>query len=350
MPAIPLIDLSADPAATLARRIDDALCGAGFFGITGHGVPQAVVDAAFAAGHGFFALAEADKARWHIDGWPLKRGFDPIGWQSLDPGQPPDVKESFYLGEESIGPNQWPDEALVPGFRAAMTAYSAQMQALARRLMGLFEAALALPAGHFEAFMHQPTCTTRLLHYPPQPATAAPGQIGCGAHTDWGALTLLAQDDAGGLQVQDKTGAWLDVPPQPGALVVNIGDMMQRWTNDRWPSTLHRVINRHVHNGTSRDRWSIAYFFDLDADSVIEPLPSCVSSTNPARYGPITAGEHLVEMYRRTTVSRPVDAGRAVGREDLPQRHAGPAAGGPDHRRGEFVTLLGPSAAARARC
>jgi len=297
--SVPLIDLSEGTPAQQARRIDDALCSAGFFGIAGHGVAAPVVSGAFDAGHRFFGLAQADKERWHIDRSALKRGFDPIGWQSLDPGQPPDVKESFYLGVEALGPNPWPGEPWVPGFRAACEAYSTAMEALARRLMGLFEQALALPAGHFDSFMRHPTCTTRLLHYPPQPAQAAPGQIGCGAHTDWGALTLLAQDDAGGLQVQLKDGTWADVPPVPGAFVVNIGDMMQRWTNDRWLSTMHRVINRR--SGT--DRWSIAYFFDLDAESVIEPLPSCVSAANPARHAPITAGEHLIEMYRRTTVA-----------------------------------------------
>jgi len=303
---LPLIDLAVDTPQAQAQRIDAALRETGFFAVTQHGVPAALIDAAFDAGHRFFALPEDVKQRWHIDRWPLRRGFDPIGWQALDPTQPPDVKESFYTGVEAIGPNQWPDEALVPGFRnealvpgfrTAVDAYATAMEALARRLMGLFEIALALPRGHFDAFMRHPTCTTRLLHYPPQPVLAAPGQIGCGAHTDWGALTLLAQDDAGGLQVQ-TAGGWIDVPPTPGALIVNIGDMTQRWTNDRWRSTMHRVINKR----SWRDRWSIAYFFDLDADAAIVPLPSCVDADNPARYGPITAGEHLAEMYRRTTV------------------------------------------------
>jgi isopenicillin N synthase-like dioxygenase len=296
--SLPLIDLAALPPAGAARAIDEALVHDGFFAVVGHGVPVETCAAAFDASRRFFALGEADKRRWHIDGWPLKRGFDPIGWQSLDPGMPPDVKESFYLGVEAIGPNQWPDEALVPGFRAAMTAYAAAMEALARRLMALFEAAIGLPAGHFDDYMRHPTCTTRLLHYPPQPVDAAPGQIGCGAHTDWGALTLLAQDDAGGLQVQRADGGWLDVALVPGAFVVNVGDMMQRWTNDRWRSTMHRVINR----ASGRDRFSIAYFFDLDAEAVIVPLAACTGAGRPARYPPITAGEHLAEMYRRTTV------------------------------------------------
>jgi isopenicillin N synthase-like dioxygenase len=295
---VPLIDLCAAPAPLLARRIDAALRESGFFVLRGHGVAPDVVRAAFDAGKGFFALPQAVKERWHIDGWPLKRGFDPIGWQSLDPGQPPDVKESFYLGVESIGPNQWPDDALLPRFRDACNAYSAALDALARRLMALFESALELDPGYFDSFMRHPTITTRLLHYPPQPARAAPGQIGCGAHTDWGALTLLAQDDAGGLQVQTPDGEWIDATPMPDTFVVNVGDMTQRWTNDRWRSTPHRVINKY----SGRDRYSIAYFFDLDAQARIEPLPSCVSAQHPARYAPITAGEHLVEMYRRTTV------------------------------------------------
>ena len=322
--AVPVVDLAQGTAATQAAVLDAALREHGFFAVVNHGVDANAVAAAFDAGHRFFALDEATKRRWHIDGWEerapktpqaasapqggvqalgrpgglLKRGFDPVGWQALDPTQPPDIKESFYLGVEAIGPNQWPDEALLPGFRAACEAYSAAMRALAGRLLGLFELALGLPAGHFDAFTRHPTCTTRLLHYPPQPATAAPGQIGCGAHTDWGALTLLAQSDAGGLQVQHAQGHWLDVPPLPGAYVVNIGDMMQRWTNDRWRSTVHRVVNRFG----GRERWSIAYFFDLDAEANILPLPTCVSAQRPARYGPITAGEHLVAMYKKTTV------------------------------------------------
>ena len=225
---VPLIDLAAADEAALALCIDAALREAGFFAIVGHGVPASLRAEVFAASQRFFTLPEAEKARTHIDLAPGKRGFDPVGWQSLDVGQPPDLKESFYLGSEHLGLNQWPDEAAVPGFRAACEAWSAAMQALSRRLMGLFARALTLPPGYFDAYMTDPTCTTRLLHYPPQPA-AAPGQIGCGAHTDWGALTLLAQDEAGGLQVQRPDGSWFDIAPladRPEALIVNSGDML----------------------------------------------------------------------------------------------------------------------------
>ncbi len=321
---VPLIDLSTGDDASLARRIDVALRECGFLALVGHDVPQAVIDAAFAVSRRFFALPDLQKHRWHVDGWAdrapkttlaasppqagaqglgrpvtlLKRGFDPIGWQSLDVGMPPDMKESFYIGKTSHGPNQWPDEALVPGFRTACEQYSVAMERVARRLMALFAQALGMAPQAFDGYMRDPICTTRLLHYPPQPAHAAPGQIGCGAHTDWGALTLLAQDDAGGLQVQGADGRWFDVAPMPGALVVNTGDMMPRWTNDRWRSTMHRVINRR----SGRDRWSIAYFFDLDPEARIAPLPCCIGPGRPARYVPVTAGEHLIEMYKRTTV------------------------------------------------
>jgi isopenicillin N synthase-like dioxygenase len=298
MTPLPLIDLGRGTPQTQASAIDAALCSAGFFCIAGHGVDAGVVAGAYAASRHFFTLPQADKERWHVDLSGRQRGFDPIGWQALAVGEPADLKESFYIGVEAHGPNQWPDETLVPSFRAACDAYSAAMRALAARLMGLFEIALALPAGRFDDYMCEPICTTRLLHYPPQPAVAAPGQIGCGAHTDWGALTLLSQDDAGGLQIFSRD-QWIDVPPQPGAFVVNTGDLMQRWTNDRWPSTLHRVVNRQA----GRERWSIAYFFDLDAQVVIEPLPVCVSADRPARYGAITPAEHLAEMYRKTTVA-----------------------------------------------
>lgn len=295
---VDVLDLAAADTAALASTVDAALRGTGFLVVQGHGVPAEVVQAAYAASRAFFGLPQDVKERWHIDRQPLRRGFDPIGWQALDPSRPPDLKESFYLGVEAFGPNPWPDEARVPGFRAALQAYSGEMERLARRLMALFEQALGLPRGALDAYMREPMCTTRLLHYPPQPVSALPGQIGCGAHTDWGALTLLSQDDAGGLQVQGSDGHWLDVPPVDGSFVVNVGDMTQRWTNDRWRSTLHRVVNRHA----GRDRFSIAYFFDLDRDARIEPLPTCVSPGHPARYGPLTAGEHLEAMYRRTTV------------------------------------------------
>jgi isopenicillin N synthase-like dioxygenase len=322
---LPVIDLAPsfgdDPAgaANVATAIDAAARRHGFFYIVGHGVPQDLIDAVFDVDARFFALPDEAKQRWHIDrSNGLQRGFDPIGWQSLDTGRPADLKESFYLGRDlapdhplvlagtpNHGPNQWPDEALVPGFRATCEAYADALAHLGHHLMGLIALGLGLPRGHFDPFLRNPMPVLRLLHYPPQQASQQRGQIGSGAHTDWGGITLLAQDNSGGLQVratpqaEDSTPVWIDARPLPGSFVVNLGDLMQRWTNDLYRSNLHRVVN----TASGRDRYSIASFYDIDFHARIEALPGCVSPDRPARHAPITAGEHIVEMYRRTTLT-----------------------------------------------
>jgi isopenicillin N synthase-like dioxygenase len=309
---IPVIDLSVGAVEAQATAIGAALSSTGFFSLVGHGVADKVFDDAFHASRRFFAQSDAAKAEVHIEKSRHKHGFDPIGWQALNTAALPDLKESFYLGAERAldhplvlegienqGPNQWPNEENLPGFRAACNFYSVQMDALARRLMSLIALSLQLRSDHFEPYMRDPSCTTRLLHYPAQPASARLGQIGCGEHTDWGAITLLAQDDAGGLQARLPDGKWLAIEPIPYGLVVNSGDMLQRWTNDRYLSNLHRVINKV----SGRERYSIAYFFDLDHHALIEALAPCVSAARPAKYPPIKAGEHLIEMYRKTTVA-----------------------------------------------
>ena len=317
--SLPVIDLSlshgrdADDLQAVARQIDAACRTHGFFYVIGHGVPLALISHLFMLNRRYFALPGEVKAASHIDrSGGLRRGYDPIGWQSLEAGRPADLKESFYLGTErgpddplvragtpNHGPNQWPDEALVPGFRPACEAYAAAMERLGRHLMGLIALGLGLPQAWFEPFLRDPMPILRLLHYPPQQASRLDAQIGSGAHTDWGAITLLAQDDAGGLQVRDEAGGgWLDARPIEGSLIVNLGDLMQRWTNDLYRSTLHRVVNQH----SGHDRHSIAYFLEIDYHAVVEALPTCCSAERPARHPPITAGEHIVEMYRRTTL------------------------------------------------
>ena len=308
---IPIISLSNRSTDDTLSAIGQACRSHGFFAVTGHGISQPLMAAAFAASKNFFEQDESFKQSLHINQSSCHRGFDPIGWQALDlsrlSASPPDLKESFYIGTlpqakatrvvPNHGPNQWPSTAVLPAFRSAICAYSEQASLLAQRLMRLIAQSLGLTSTAFDSAMQYPTTTTRLLHYPRQAHEGALA-IGSGAHTDWGALTILAQDDAGGLEVRLRDDRWIAVAPEPGALIINTGDLMQRWTNDVYRSSWHRVVNRHA----DRARYSIAYFFDLDHFAPVEPLSCCITADNPKKYVPIVAGEHIMAMYQRTTL------------------------------------------------
>jgi isopenicillin N synthase-like dioxygenase len=156
---------------------------------------------------------------------------------------------------------------------------------------------LDLPEDYFEHVYDTPGLGLRLLHYPPQPEKAAPNQIGAGAHTDWGGITLLAQDGVGGLEVRNAAGEWIAAKPIPGTFVINLGDLMARWTNGLYNSNAHRVMN----NGIRRtDRYSIAFFYSPRPSAVIEALPTCVAADRPAQFESCTAQEHMDEMFRRS--------------------------------------------------
>ncbi len=311
--ALPVIDVgglsSRDPAArdAVVRAIDAACTTRGFFYVANHGIAPGLVDAVFEETRAFFDLPEATKQEVAKTRSFCNRGWEPLRAQALEPGTPPDLKENFYLGRElpmdhpavmarkfNHGPNQWPPGML--GFRPTMRAYYEAMLDLSERVMGALATALHLPDAAFAAFMQEPMATLRLLHYPPQPPDAEEGQKGVGAHTDFGVLTFLLQDQNGGLQVQDpSSGAWLDVMPIPGTYVVNLGDTLARWTNDRYRSTLHRVINR-----SGRRRYSVPFFFNGNPDFVVECLPGCLAPGEAPRHRPNTVAGHMREMYARS--------------------------------------------------
>lgn len=310
---IPLIDIGAlrgsDPAAhdEVARALRAACEQRGFFYVRNHGVPPALIDGVFHWTEAFFDLPMADKLRVDKAHSGCNRGYEPLRAQTLEAGAPPDLKESFYIGEEvaaddprvlagrfNTGPNQWPEG--LPGFRQAMNDYFAEAHALGALLVRALARSLALPPGHFDGYLDGAAATLRLLHYPPQPPNPSPGEKGCGEHTDFGGITLLLQDDAGGLQVRDAQGAsWIDAPPIPGTYVVNIGDLFARWTNGRYHSTLHRVVN-----ASGRERHSVPFFFTGNPTHRVECLPTCLAEGEAPLFAPVTVEEHLRECYRRT--------------------------------------------------
>jgi isopenicillin N synthase-like dioxygenase len=307
---LPVIDVSGLSSSWFADRqaVGEQLRAAcldnGFFYAANHGVPAGLIDAVLAETRNFFDRSSAEKAAVDKSRSICNRGFEPIRAQTLERGAPPDLKESFYIGPDlplqdprvvarrfNHGPNLWPAD--MPGFRPTMKAYFAAMLDLSALLMTGIALSLGLNEDHFAAYCTEPLAILRLLHYPPQPADAAPGEKGAGAHSDFGGMTLLLQDEVDGLQVQGKTAdAWLHAPPIPGTYVVNLGDMMARWTNGRYRSTRHRVVN-----ASGRERYSVPFFLDGNPDHTIECLPGCLAPGDTPKYAPITVEGHLREMY-----------------------------------------------------
>ncbi|MDJ1006328.1 MAG: 2-oxoglutarate and iron-dependent oxygenase domain-containing protein [Paracoccaceae bacterium] len=309
---LPIVDIaglaSDDPAARaeVGRAIRAACEDMGFMYVVGHGIDEGLRADVLSEAAAFFALPLEEKMATDMKKSPCNRGYEEMGGQTLEADAPPDLKESFLMGAElapddprvlagkfNQGPNQWP--AGRPGFEATMMRYHGEMNALGALMMRGVALSLDLPEDHFAPFDTDPVSILRLIHYPPQPPNPRPGEKGCGAHTDWGALTLLMQDDTGGLQVRAEDGNWIDAPHVPGSFVVNLGDMMARWTNDRYRSTEHRVINV-----SGRDRYSVPFFYEGNADEPVVCLPGCSSEADPPRYAPTTVEGHLKEMYART--------------------------------------------------
>ncbi len=180
-----------------------------------------------------------------------------------------------------------------------MLAYFDAVWGLGRRLHEAIALDLGLPGAFFEDKLDAPMATLRLLHYPPQPAQMAAGQLGAGEHTDYGDITLLMTDEVGGLEVRRRDGVWLKAPHIPGAFVCNIGDCLMRWTNDVYVSTPHRVVNQ-----SGRERFSVAFFLDPNPEAVVAALPTCVSAARPAKYPPVTGADYLRSRLDATYKSR----------------------------------------------
>ena len=312
---LPLIDVAAlgggdaraerETAAMVGRACRDI----GFFYVVNHAIARAVTDGAFDAARAFFDRPTAEKLTVAITKSRHNRGYVPLAGEQLDPTKPGDAKEAFNVGRELArddpalvagrpfhGPNQWPDD---PSFRAAMLAYFTAAQRLAERLHRGFAIDLDLAPDFFTPFIDRPLATLRVLRYPPHPG-AFDGELwGAAPHTDYGNVTILAQDDTGGLEVQRRDGAWIPAPPIPDAFVCNVGDCLMRWSNDVYVSTPHRVVNR-----AGKLRHSMAFFFDPNDDAPVACLPTCASTARPARYPPITGADYLKERLDATYAFR----------------------------------------------
>ena len=300
MSDIPVIDLgglAAREPAALARitaEIAHACRDVGFFYVRAHGVPQEALDAVMAQARAFFALPQSQKDALKISAASGNQGYVGLRTEALDPGHNVDDKEAFNIRIEAHDHARAPLCPQLPGFDAVMADYFSRQLRLGADLHRPIARDLGLVEDYFDARLDRPLATLRLLHYPPASARAD-GAFGAGAHTDYGNLTLLLTDDAGGLEVQRRNGAWIAAPPMAGAFICNIGDCLMRWTNDVYRSTPHRVTNPQ-----GRDRYSIAFFLDANADAMVEAIPGCVAPGEAPRYAPITAGDYLASRFAQT--------------------------------------------------
>jgi len=312
---VPVIDLSG-PAYEVGAAIDVAASEFGFFQIVGHQLDPVVETAAWSSARAFFALSLDDKLAASIPPGNAY-GYAPFRAErlaaSLGVMTPPDLKETFSAGPfgrtgvQSADPaaafvysaTPWP--AALPSMPVAWHAYYTAMTELTARIMSLMAVGLGLADSFFEPFIDRHTAALRALHYPDLGGSAPePGQLRAGAHTDYGTLTLLRQDDApGGLQVRGADDQWHEVRSTPGAYVVNVGDTLARWTNDRWRSTLHRVVTPPSNIGADCTRRSLAFFHNANWDAVIECLPTCLAAGAEPKYAPVTAGRHLMDKFRK---------------------------------------------------
>jgi isopenicillin N synthase-like dioxygenase len=316
---VPFFSGGGDGKRRVAAEVGRACEEIGFLIVKGHGVPLDLVEEMYDVSKRFFALPLEEKMR--ARGRDRSRGYGPVGDESLSYGlgkaAPADVKESLYEGPMDVPdtsyfrgpegaphfiPNVWPERP--PGLRVVWRAYYRRMEQLASDIMRVFAVALDLPELFFADKIDKHVSRVRAIHYPDQREDPLPGQLRAGEHTDYGTMTILRIEDVpGGLQVKTREGEWLDVLAVPDAFVVNIGDLMMRWTNDAWISTLHRVLNPPRDAKLGTQRISLAFFHQPNYDALIECLPSCQGLGNPAKYPPVTSGEHRNRKFSATTVA-----------------------------------------------
>ncbi|MGB3491616.1 MAG: 2-oxoglutarate and iron-dependent oxygenase domain-containing protein [Elainellaceae cyanobacterium] len=292
----------------VAAEIYRACHEIGFLYVINHGIPQDMIDRAFEQSQQFFDLPLAQKQKVAWSNEFSNRGYVGRERERLDETQPGDVKEAFNIGQEvpqdqafsqgaALVLNRWP--AGQDAFRTTISELFETCTVAAAHVLRAFAIALSMPETFIVEQHRTHNYTLRLLHYPPLDAMPKPGQMRAGAHSDYGSLTLLFQDDVGGLEVLNAKEQWIAAPAVPGAILVNTGDLMERWSNDVFRSTQHRVrLPDADHAGC--DRYSIAFFCQPDAEAEIACLPTCQSATHPPQYPPVKSGEYLLSRLQST--------------------------------------------------
>ena len=323
---IPLVDLAQwftgddSTRRTLAAEVDVHLQRCGFLVVTNHGIEQQVFADTRAACKRLFHLPEEEKqllttADEAYRGWVGGGKESNAATYGVD--TPPDLKETFAFGAIDVqnegvrseypiwyAPNVWPDEPVE--LRPAAERYWREARALADELLQLFALALGLEQERLLDSCRDTTSTGNFNWYWPHTYQApVEGQYRIGPHTDFGTLTILDREPGmGGLQVLDDEGHWVDAPTIPDSLIVNTGDMLRQWTNDRWQSNEHRVLPPSA-DAPREELISLIFFHEPDADAMIEPLETCVSPDNPARYEPVTSMDYLAEKFAALVVDSP---------------------------------------------
>ena len=292
----------------------DAICrNSGFLAIKNHGIDQPVIEGIWNATERFFSLSSNKKneSKAPFDGYPY--GYLGPGKEALAASKgmntPPDLKESFnggpILRPANITDSDalsfcyadtiWPNSPVE--FKSAWIAYYQQMEILASKIMQLFATALRLEERFFDPYIDQPISALRALNYPAQKKPPEIGQLRAGAHSDYGSLTiLLPEENSVGLEILTLSGQWELVPAIPNTFIINIGDLMARWTNDRWISTLHRVVNK----GSINKRQSLAYFHQPNWNAEIQCLSCCLQDGELPKYPPVKSGPYLMEKFKST--------------------------------------------------
>jgi isopenicillin N synthase-like dioxygenase len=329
---VPVIDigpfLAGDPAGrkSIPQAIARACEEIGFFTIVGHGIDPELIGAATGAARQFFALPSAEKMPARSADATISRGYRGIGNEGLAATRadqtPPDLKEVFHLGPPDFPhdayhrateaqphfiDNVWPESPA--RFRPAVTAYYQATEKLAADLMRMFALALTLPEIFFADKIDRHISALRIINYPEQMAAPLPGQLRAGAHSDYGTLTiLLGENQPGSLEVHTRNGGWIPVHIPPESFVINIGDLMMRWTNDRWMSTLHRVVNPPEAMAARARRLSLVFFHHPNYDAEVACIPTCSDAANPPRYPPVKAGPYRSEKYSQAARIKPAAA------------------------------------------